>query len=111
MAFIYDYNGLHALVYSRPCYTILKDDLYSLEHFDLTKLLPLNRKNYFRYSGSLTTPPCSESVLWTVFATPQTISSAQVKIYFTRIHAVFEVNGGVHAVFGHMHAGCWGGQK
>ena len=33
---------------------------------------------FFRYQGSLTTPPCSEIVLWTVYRTPLKISQAQV---------------------------------
>jgi carbonic anhydrase len=34
---------------------------------------------YFNYSGSLTTPPCSEGVNWMVMATPNSVSPEQVK--------------------------------
>lgn len=35
---------------------------------------------YFRYGGSLTTPPCSEGVIWTVTEKVQTISKDQIKL-------------------------------
>ena len=41
-------------------------------------LLP-DDKSYYRYYGSLTTPPCSEGVSWNVFKSPMVISEAQVK--------------------------------
>ncbi len=41
-------------------------------------LLPEN-KDYYRFSGSLTAPPCTEGVRWLVLKTPATISKAQVK--------------------------------
>ena len=44
---------------------------------DPAALLPETR-HFFRYVGSLTTPPCSEPVLWTVFSKPVTISEAQL---------------------------------
>ena len=41
-------------------------------------LLPNDRK-YFRYMGSLTTPPCSEGVHWHVMVEPLKISPNQIK--------------------------------
>ena len=35
--------------------------------------------NYYRYNGSLTTPPCTEGVRWVVMQTPMTVSQEQVK--------------------------------
>lgn len=44
---------------------------------DLAALLPKDRRS-FRYTGSLTTPPCSEGVSWTVFRKPVVLSDAQL---------------------------------
>ena len=44
---------------------------------DADDLLPTSRASY-RYSGSLTTPPCSEDVTWIVMSTPVTMSAEQL---------------------------------
>jgi carbonic anhydrase len=51
---------------------------------DLNALLPADR-GYFTYMGSLTTPPCSEGVLWMVMKNPVSISSEQIGI-FSRLY-------------------------
>ncbi|HKP59386.1 MAG TPA: carbonic anhydrase family protein [Polyangiales bacterium] len=47
---------------------------------DASKLLP-SHLWAFRYRGSLTTPPCTEGVEWTVFSEAITASSAQIQAY------------------------------
>lgn len=42
------------------------------------ELMPSN-PSYYRYTGSLTTPPCTEGVKWVVFKTPLTASTAQIE--------------------------------
>lgn len=37
----------------------------------------------YRYEGSLTTPPCSETVHWTVMTTPVSASSSQIEAFTT----------------------------
>jgi carbonic anhydrase len=45
---------------------------------DVSPLLPSER-GYFRFNGSLTTPPCSEGVWWLVLKNPVSISKAQIE--------------------------------
>jgi carbonic anhydrase len=45
--------------------------------FDAVDLLP-NDKGYYRYAGSLTTPPCSEGVTWYVLKSPVQMSADQI---------------------------------
>ena len=52
------------------------------EEFNLADIIADGLGDYYRYHGSLTTPPCYESVIWTVFENPIPISSRQVKHRF-----------------------------
>ena len=45
-----------------------------------TGLLPTNR-DYYRYNGSLTTPPCTEGVRWIVMKEPMTVSKQQIEAF------------------------------
>lgn len=47
---------------------------------DLASLVPAGSK-FYRYEGSLTTPPCSEIVDWIVFADPITASREQIDTF------------------------------
>ncbi|XP_010012747.1 PREDICTED: carbonic anhydrase 9-like, partial [Nestor notabilis] len=46
--------------------------------FNIAGLLPANLKYYYHYNGSLTTPPCYETVKWTVFNQTMLISRDQM---------------------------------
>ncbi len=51
----------------------------------IKELLP-KYKDYYRFSGSLTTPPCSEGVRWMVLKNYSTISAAQTKVFLDLFH-------------------------
>ncbi|XP_034028102.1 carbonic anhydrase 6 [Thalassophryne amazonica] len=51
----------------------------NISSINVRSMLPENLNNFFRYQGSLTTPPCFESILWTVFDTPITLSRNQIR--------------------------------
>lgn len=47
---------------------------------DPARMIPPN-KTFYRYTGSLTTPPCTEGVEWIVFNTPMELSKEQIEAY------------------------------
>ncbi len=51
---------------------------------DPASILPATR-SYYTYMGSLTTPPCSEGVLWLVMKQPVQVSPEQINI-FSRLY-------------------------
>lgn len=54
-----------------------------LDPFILRDLLPASLGSYYRYTGSLTTPPCSEIVEWIVFRRPVPISYHQLEAFYS----------------------------
>lgn len=60
------------------------DEVHAATRIDLSQLLP-DDKRYYTYMGSMTTPPCSEGVLWMVMKQPVPISVEQVAI-FSRLY-------------------------
>jgi len=52
---------------------------------DMSEFRPLPRR-YYRYEGSLTTPPCSEGVRWVVMAEKRQISAEQMATIVSHLH-------------------------
>lgn len=49
------------------------------------ELLP-KKRDYFRFNGSLTTPPCSEGVMWLVMKSPVSAARDQVEAFAHTMH-------------------------
>jgi carbonic anhydrase len=54
------------------------------ETLNLNELLPADQ-GYYQFMGSITTPPCSEGVLWMVMKQPIQVSKNQHKL-FTQLY-------------------------
>ncbi|KAG9129319.1 hypothetical protein Leryth_027255 [Lithospermum erythrorhizon] len=63
-------------------------DLGSINPNDIT----FDRNAYYRYTGSLTTPPCTEGVIWTVIKTVRTASAEQVNALKAAVYDGFQKN-------------------
>ncbi len=56
------------------------DEVRVASSLDLNQLLPQDQR-YYTYMGSLTTPPCSEGVMWIVMSQPVGISADQIAVF------------------------------
>lgn len=63
-----------------------------LSSFRLTDFLPLDPQGYYHYMGSLTGPPCHESVMWFVMQDRITMSSRQIDA-FRSLQTAVTING------------------
>lgn len=55
-----------------------KEEFFDNAEINLSQILPADR-GYYMFSGSLTTPPCSEDVTWFVMKHPTTISAKEIQ--------------------------------
>ena len=86
VAVLLEKGGEHPLIQTLWNNMPLDKDLEvaPVEPIDPSALLPENR-SYWTYMGSLTTPPCTEGVLWMVLKQPQQVSGEQVSV-FSRLY-------------------------
>ncbi|XAR68476.1 Carbonate dehydratase [Bertholletia excelsa] len=49
-------------------------------------------RKYYRYIGSLTVPPCTEGVIWTIVKKVRTVSREQVRVLRDAVHDGYEAN-------------------
>ncbi|CAF4666049.1 unnamed protein product, partial [Rotaria sp. Silwood2] len=50
-------------------------------NLNLASLMGKNLNDFWRYEGSLTTPPCTEGIIWTVFKTPITFNENYINAF------------------------------
>ncbi|CAK6959444.1 LOW QUALITY PROTEIN: carbonic anhydrase 15 [Scomber scombrus] len=68
-----------------------KGQTAKVKPFPLMSLLPKhNMSQYYRYYGSLTTPPCSPVVVWTLYEVPVYISWSQLAQFTSQIFSTEE---------------------
>ncbi|KAG9140084.1 hypothetical protein Leryth_021115 [Lithospermum erythrorhizon] len=54
--------------------------------------IKFSRNKYYRYLGSLTTPPCTEGVIWTLVKKVRTVSLEQLNALKEAVHDGYEKN-------------------
>ena len=74
-------NPILEKIWSKFPLKVNHEKFIDLSSNDIKAILPSN-KEYYKFMGSLTTPPCSENVKWNVFKTSMSISKDQVKQFF-----------------------------
>jgi carbonic anhydrase len=81
IAVLFEYGKKSALIeqiwHKTPALANIENPLV-LTPKEIMQFIPKKRE-YYRYNGSLTTPPCSEGVRWIVMKQPMTVSKEQVR--------------------------------
>ncbi len=78
-------EGFAELWENIPTITVKQDDVQNV--IDIQRILPLDQSS-FRYTGSLTTPPCTEGVQWILMKQEIEMSKEQIEAF----HALFPPN-------------------
>ncbi|XP_012657308.1 carbonic anhydrase 12 isoform X3 [Otolemur garnettii] len=73
-------------IFSHLQHVKYKGQEVSVPGFNIEELLPERLAEYYRYKGSLTTPPCYPTVTWTVFRNPVQISQEQLMALETALY-------------------------
>lgn len=68
----------HAVMAAAPA--AASPDATAIGAADATGLMP-GAMHFFRYEGSLTTPPCAQTVLWTVMKEPVAVADADIAAF------------------------------
>ncbi|XP_062512992.1 carbonic anhydrase 1-like [Corticium candelabrum] len=71
---------------------LYKDNVSDVSLLKLQDLLPGSQRDYYSYSGSLTTPPCYESVKWIVMKDASSMSSDQMTHFRRTLSAAYSNN-------------------
>ena len=78
-----DENPILAKAWKKlPTLKVGEESKCGLSADDVKALMPKN-KDYYKFMGSLTTPPCSENVKWHVYKNTLTASKEQINAFFT----------------------------
>nr|QFP92282.1 carbonic anhydrase [Archivesica packardana] len=63
-----------------------KNEMVDIKSMPLVQLMPAKLSKFYRYLGSLTTPPCYESVTWTLFNETIEIAEEQLVSFRTTVY-------------------------
>lgn len=81
-------NTAYQPIFSNLPTEISEPDPQAAQMIQPADLLPEDVAHYFTYEGSLTTPPCTESVRWLILAQPVALSADQ----FAAFAAIYDHN-------------------
>ncbi|XP_072258179.1 carbonic anhydrase 12 [Pyxicephalus adspersus] len=80
------FNPAYDKIFTQLTHVKYKGQKIQIPGFNIHDLLPEKLDEYYRYEGSLTTPPCNPSVLWSVFHSPVYISEEQLVLLETALY-------------------------